>query len=180
MLRVQWKDSKSGVEADLPQGIDQDRPRIYVVSDKETLKISKQGNDLIILVFFEIIIVAAGRVNCRKGEKSKDATAVIQAISDEGLCQGRNSRNADGGYIQNISISKQKKKVGLANWLDIEVGRTKVDIKCKGTGRTAKLNLKLGVHQMFSVWFHFPKLKEFSEALPRTNIKLTTNPLKQK
>lgn len=58
-------------------------------------------------MFFETIIVAARRMHWRKKEESKDATAVVQARNNEGICQGRNSKNTGEEYIQNISIQKK-------------------------------------------------------------------------
>lgn len=45
---------------------------------------------------------------CIGERKSKDATALVQARSNEGLCQGRNSRNA-GGEIYSKYFNTEKR-----------------------------------------------------------------------
>lgn len=90
----------------LKQRPDQEGPRIYLPSDRDTVK-------LCLSPFLCSLVQSLGLQEgkrTREREKNKDAIAVIQAKNAKGLCQSRESRNAGGKCIQNISVSERKSR----------------------------------------------------------------------
>lgn len=95
----------------LKQRPDQERPRIYLLSDRDTVKLSKQGDGLspFLCSLVQSLGLQEGK-RAREREKNKDAIVVVQAKNAKGLCQSRESRNAVGECIQNISVSERKSR----------------------------------------------------------------------
>lgn len=93
------------------QGLDQEGPRIYLLSDGDALKVSKQGENLLaFLCSLEQSLWLQGGKWTGETDESKDAIVVAQAETVKGLGQGRNSRSAGGECIQNISVSKRNSR----------------------------------------------------------------------
>lgn len=93
------------------RGLDQEGPRIYLLSDGDALKVSKQGENLLtFLCSLEQSLWLQGGKWTGERDESKDAIVVVEAETVKGLGQGRNSRSAGGECIQNISVSKRKRR----------------------------------------------------------------------